>query len=59
MEKGWHVGLPQGGPVCLGVRMLVECVAIVGCLGMFGVLFWIDVVGGRPKLPGLQSRLWE
>jgi hypothetical protein len=53
---GWPVGLPQVGLVCASVRMLVGCVAIVGCLGMFGFLFWIGVAGGRP---GFHSRLWE
>ena len=54
----WPVGLPQGGLVYLGVQMLVDCVAIVGCLGMFGFLIWIDVAGSRPQLPGFQNRIW-
>jgi len=39
VEMGWLVGLPQGGPVCLGVRMLVGCVAIVGVLVCLGFYF--------------------
>ena len=59
MGMGWHVGRPQVGPVCASVRMLLGCVAIVGCRGMFGFLFWIGVAGGRLQLQGFQSRLWE
>jgi hypothetical protein len=50
---GWLVGLPQVGPMCASVRMLVECVAILGPHGMFGFLFWIGVAGGRLQLQGL------
>ena len=52
MGMGWLVGLPLVGSMCASVRLLVGCVAIVGCSGMFGFLFWIGVAGGRPHLPG-------
>ncbi len=57
MGMGWTVRLPQVGPVYASVRLLVGYVAILGCPGMFGFLFWIGDAGGRPQLPGFPSRL--
>ena len=56
MGRGWPGGPSQGGPVRLGVRMLLECdVASVGWLDICGCRVWIDAVGGRPQLLGFQA----
>ena len=50
MVRRWPVGFRRGGPVCWGVQLLVGCGASAECRGMFGVLVWFGVVGGRPRL---------
>ena len=42
--RGWLVGLYRGGPVCLGVLLLVGCGANVGCPDMIDFLVWFGVV---------------
>ena len=55
---GWPVGLRREGPVCWGVRLLVECGASEACPSMFGFLDWFGVLGGRPRLQVFRIRLW-
>ena len=46
--REWLVDHRRGVPVCWVDQLLVGCGASVGCSGMFGILFWFGVVGGKP-----------